>query len=129
MAEFSPFGFQKLATRGRIEKQILGHHDGAAFEGGRFRRGQVAADGFDARAVRRTGETARNRQARYGSKACQRLAAKSEADDMFEVVECLYLAGRVACECQWQFADFNTMAIVRHADPFYAALHEFDVDL
>ncbi len=116
--EFGFFGTQELASRRRVKKEVAHLHGGAAGMRRRlhlhvhiaaFTHGRVA--GTAAGLV-----VAGQRQARHRTDTGERLAAKPQAGDPFQILQRSNLAGRVTRQRERQVVCRHSAAIVTYAD-------------
>ena len=118
MLEFGALRAQKLAPRGRIEKQIAHFHGGAP----RVRRGRHGHRHVAPRAAGAVPATALGAgvagqfELRYGADTGQRFAAKTEAAHPLQVFQRGDLAGRVAIQSQGQIVPRDPAAVVAESD-------------
>ena len=85
MRVFGVFGFQKLAPRGRVEKQFGDFNRGADGVRGGGNLAQCAIGGADLVRVGILRGAAGEREPRHGGNACQPLAAKTHAFNVFQI--------------------------------------------
>jgi hypothetical protein len=123
--EFGALDTQEFSARRHVVEQIAHFHAGARRMLRRTRGLQLAAIHFDAKCSVLPAHARGQREARDRRHRGQRLAAKTHAGDVFQIVEAANLAGRMRGHRQRQFVGTDTATIVAHPDQPAAAL--FDI--
>ena len=121
-------GTLKLAPRGRVEKQIADLDRRPARARRRPRRAKLAAAACDLPRMLFGRDARCHREPGHRSDAGQRLTAKPERHQGFEVVERGDLARRVTRQCEAQLVARDTAAVVRDANERRAAGLDVDRD-
>ncbi len=129
MAPFGRLGAQEFPARRRVVVELLHGHRRAGGERRRRRRADVAAFDLDPPRVRLAGRARREREARHRGDRRQRLAAKAERGDRFEIVDGRELRRRVTRDRERELLALDAAAVVGDADALDAAAGEIDVDL
>jgi hypothetical protein len=129
MAVFGGLGAKEFAARRRVEVELVHGHRRTVGERRRQRRADLATVDFDAPGVLFPAQARRQRQARYGGNACQRLAAKAQRRDRLEVAGGGDLGCRVARQRQRQILTPDAISVVGDANQLDPAAGEIDVDL
>ncbi len=127
VAELGALGAQELAPRGHVVEEIAHVDLRAARVLRRRRSARLAAVDLDAPRVVGVGEPRSQREARHRCDRRQRLAAKAERADAFEILERGDLARRMRGDRERKVIRLDAGAVVAHADQPRAA--GFDIDL
>src|ERR1700691_112794 len=128
MLKLGGLAAQELAPRRHIEEQIP-HLDAGPRRMRRRRRGsKLAIARFHAPRMSRRARSRYQRETRYRSDARQRLAAKPQGRNTFEVLKRSDLAGCMPRKRQPDLLRLDPDAIVAHPDERAAAPLEFDLD-
>jgi hypothetical protein len=125
VGEFGGFGLEEFPPGRRVVIEVAHFDDGAGHQRGRFRLGAGFAE---SPGVAGAAFSAGQRQARDRGDRGQRLAAKAERGDAFEVVERGDLRGGVAGQGEREFVPGDAAAVVADADQLDAAFFELDLD-
>jgi hypothetical protein len=125
MAELGGIRLQELAPRRhRLEELSHLHRRADTTRDGR----ELAARRVEPRGVRRTGDTARDRDLSDRCDGGQRLAPEAQARHAFELCQRADLACRVAAEGERQFVGGDAAAVVFDEDGAHASGGEMDRD-
>ncbi len=129
MSELGLFGAHKLAARRRVVKEVEHFQRGARrMRGGFDRHRHIAPFGIRLPGFLLFSGARGQRQARNGADARQRLAAKAQADDRFQIVQRRDFTGGVTRERHRQFRFADAAAVVTDANQLRAALFNIDID-
>src|SRR5688572_28972483 len=123
------FGFEELATRRRVEIEILHLDARSRIVGCRRRLAYGAALGHDRPAMLRLTSPASQRQVGNGGDAGKRLAPKAEARDALEIIARRDLAGCMTCERELELFPGYPDTVITDLDEPSAAACRADVHL
>jgi hypothetical protein len=126
VGEFGAFGLEKFAAGRGVVIEVAHFDDGAGHQRRRFRLGTRFAFSFQAWLAPRSRLVIG--QASDGGDRGQRLAAKAEGADAFEVVERGNFGGGMAGQGQRQLILGDAAAVVGDADQLDAAFFQMHLD-
>ena len=129
MAELGLFGAHKFAPRRGVVEQIEDFKGRTDRVRRRLHRHRLlAAFGIRLPGFLLFRRPRSERQARHRTDTGQRFAAKTEADNGFEIVERGDLAGRVASQGQRQLVFFDAAAVIANANKLRAAAFDININ-
>ena len=129
VAELGLFGAHKFAPRRGVVEQIEDFQGGADRMRRRLHRHRlIAAFGIRLPGFLLFRRARGERQTRHRADTGQRFAAKTEADNGFEIVERGDFAGRVASQGQRQLVFFDAAAVIANANELRAAAFDININ-
>src|SRR6267154_2046853 len=129
VSEFRGIAFQEFAPRGGVVVKIVDLDRRSKWVRGRLNRADAPAFCAERKGAAGACSPARKRDPCNRSDACERLAAKAQRANLFEIVQGSDLARCVARERHRQILALNAGSVVDDTDLLYAAFDERDADV